>query len=439
MKRKKGELEIGCVIGPNGKPDLLQKVNINAEGMLSHCAILGQSGSGKSNGMGRILEELVSNTLAKIVILDPNSDFVVLGDIVKRKDRHFNFIWSKVNITVISNRTKDELSIKSGNTTISPFYICWDDLSFSQKCLFLGITVEHNSDEISTLRTIDEIVTHNKSLVAINKQFTLSVLVQCVQTVIETLESKSPSHPGIQIPTDFQLAFINKRALFSLQTRLLDIWQSDIWGFAGKGSPIQETVKKYVTCNENRPCVLVIDLPSVPRQQDRLMVCHIIMECLWESAQLLWTEAVASTENGDKRVPVFLVIDEAHNIAPASTGKGFSSTVSESILKIASEGRKYALSLVVATQRLSRINLGLLSELDNLILFRIKNTTELEILSQLFGISKRHQMRKIPEFTQGDALLFGKITQSATHVHFFERRTKPGGKNISRYWLRPRT
>ena len=46
-----------------------------------HTAVLAQSGSGKSFMVGRVIEELLIKTKARIVVLDPNSDFVRLGDI----------------------------------------------------------------------------------------------------------------------------------------------------------------------------------------------------------------------------------------------------------------------------------------------------------------------------------------------------------------------
>src|SRR5712691_8534306 len=45
-----------------------------------HTAVLAQSGSGKSFMIGRLLEELLLKTKARIVVLDPNSDFVRLPE-----------------------------------------------------------------------------------------------------------------------------------------------------------------------------------------------------------------------------------------------------------------------------------------------------------------------------------------------------------------------
>src|SRR6266478_4629063 len=50
-------------------------VQLRPEGLAAHTAIIAQSGSGKSFMLGRLLEELVGKTKARLLILDPNSDF----------------------------------------------------------------------------------------------------------------------------------------------------------------------------------------------------------------------------------------------------------------------------------------------------------------------------------------------------------------------------
>jgi GTPase SAR1 family protein len=50
-------------------------VPVSSSHILYHTAIVGQSGSGKSYFLARLLEEIVLKTRARILILDPNGDF----------------------------------------------------------------------------------------------------------------------------------------------------------------------------------------------------------------------------------------------------------------------------------------------------------------------------------------------------------------------------
>src|ERR1700743_3465109 len=62
----------------------------------NHTLIVGQSRSGKTTAGRRIIEEILSWTEARLVILDPNADFKYLGELdpdserdVKKEDPHF--------------------------------------------------------------------------------------------------------------------------------------------------------------------------------------------------------------------------------------------------------------------------------------------------------------------------------------------------------------
>ncbi|MFD4421071.1 ATP-binding protein [Agromyces sp. NPDC058484] len=70
------ELEVGVNLTPPGGPARLLPKRFNR-----HTFWCGQSGSGKTYALGVVLEQLVAHTALPIVIFDPNSDFVRLGEL----------------------------------------------------------------------------------------------------------------------------------------------------------------------------------------------------------------------------------------------------------------------------------------------------------------------------------------------------------------------
>jgi hypothetical protein len=56
---------------------------VRAVDMASHTAIIAQSGSGKSFFLGRLIEELLLNSKARCVVLDPNADFRRVAEVVE--------------------------------------------------------------------------------------------------------------------------------------------------------------------------------------------------------------------------------------------------------------------------------------------------------------------------------------------------------------------
>lgn len=73
--RPAGALPIGTAL-ESGAPALLRAQRFNR-----HTFWCGQSGSGKTYALGVLLEQLLVHTRLPIVVLDPNSDFVRLGEL----------------------------------------------------------------------------------------------------------------------------------------------------------------------------------------------------------------------------------------------------------------------------------------------------------------------------------------------------------------------
>ncbi len=62
------------------------RVSLDASGFDRHTFFCGQSGSGKTYALGTVLERLILDTDLRIVVLDPNSDFVRLGEVREGAD-----------------------------------------------------------------------------------------------------------------------------------------------------------------------------------------------------------------------------------------------------------------------------------------------------------------------------------------------------------------
>ncbi len=71
-------LLLGSLLGYK-KP--LVPIPLPSKEFSKHTAILAQSGSGKSFFLGRLIEELLLKTECKVLILDPNSDFVRIHEV----------------------------------------------------------------------------------------------------------------------------------------------------------------------------------------------------------------------------------------------------------------------------------------------------------------------------------------------------------------------
>lgn len=138
----------------------------------------------------------------------------------------------------------------------------------------------------------------------------------------------------------------------------------------------------------------------------------------------------------DTRVPTFIVIDEAHNFAPEEPNNELQARVSDKIAQIASEGRKYGLYLILATQRPKKLRKGLLSECENAALLRIQSKVERSYAGETLGVGDI--IERVGASGSGVALLHGRWVPESMSLHTAPVRTVLGGGDIDpQFWTQP--
>jgi DNA helicase HerA-like ATPase len=131
-----------------------------------------------------------------------------------------------------------------------------------------------------------------------------------------------------------------------------------------------------------------------------------------------------------------VVIDEAHNIAPEQPANDKSAGVVEILTRIAMEGRKYGLFLILVTQRPSRVSSNLLSQCDNLCLMKMSNPADVNLVKERFGIIPPELADKALEFKKGQVVLCGQFVERPVVAQVSPRRTVEGGRSLrDDFWL----
>ena len=133
----------------------------------------------------------------------------------------------------------------------------------------------------------------------------------------------------------------------------------------------------------------------------------------------------------NERKATLIVIDEAHNICPAEPETALSSLLTESVIRIAAEGRKFGLYLLLASQRPQKIHPNVLSQCDNLMLMRMNSIADLNYLSEVFSFVSPNLLAEAAHFRQGNSLIAGQIVPTPTLVEFVQRISQEGGSDVS--------
>jgi hypothetical protein len=183
---------------------------------------------------------------------------------------------------------------------------------------------------------------------------------------------------------------------------------------------------------------LVLSLDSA-NQADTLLIVEVALSRLWTRAKAAWRErADQIPEAGagpDKRVPTFIIIDEAHNFAPEQSSNPLRERVTARLMQIASEGRKYGLYLVLATQRPTKLHKELVSECENICLLRVQADIETKFACDVLGYTMQY-VAAVKGFIQGQGLFNGRWMEGHMQIDakIAPARTVVGGGGLGDDW-----
>jgi hypothetical protein len=123
---------------------------------------------------------------------------------------------------------------------------------------------------------------------------------------------------------------------------------------------------------------------------------------------------------------VFIVVEEAHNFVPPEAF-----THSASIIRrIAQEGRKFGVFLLLISQRPGRIHPDSLSQCNSQIVLKITNPRDQNAIAQSSERLSEDLINDLPGLNVGEAVVVGDITRTPVMVKVRPRITKEGGADI---------
>ena len=105
-------------------------------------------------------------------------------------------------------------------------------------------------------------------------------------------------------------------------------------------------------------------------------------------------------------------------------------------IKIAAEGRKFGLYLLLSTQRPPKVHENIVSQCDNLLLMRMNSVADVGHLTEVFSFVPPSLLARATGFKQGEALVAGKVVPAPTFVRFGARVSEEGGSDVPTDWAR---
>lgn len=137
-----------------------------------------------------------------------------------------------------------------------------------------------------------------------------------------------------------------------------------------------------------------------------------------------------------KNRPVVVIVDEAHNFLGRKVGLEDYATKLDSFEIIAKEGRKYGLSICLTTQRPRDITEGVLSQMGTLIVHRLTNDRDREVVERACGEIDRSASSFLPNLKPGEAAIIGADfpIPLTIQIHPPDAKPKSDGPNYQQCW-----
>ena len=173
--------------------------------------------------------------------------------------------------------------------------------------------------------------------------------------------------------------------------------------------------------------VIIIDLNSANDETVEVISC-VISRLIFEKLK---------TAKNRNQFPINLVLEEAHRYISTESGKIFGDA-NRIFERIAKEGRKYGMFLLVSSQRPSELSRTVLSQCSNFIVHRIQNPEDLSHIRQITPHISETILKRLPSIPTQHALIFGHSVNLPTTFKVNEANPKPKSDNneISKNWFK---
>lgn len=389
-----------------------------------HAALLGSTGSGKSFTVASILEQSAQLPHANIIVFDLHGEY---------SSMKFACHYRIAGI--------GDLKAKKEGAIFLPFWLLnYDEM----QSLFVDRSEESAPNQASELmKQVVEL--KKKSIEGLGKHelldgFTVDTpvpypLADLIEAIAEKdREMVQGSKGEKQGPLFGKLTrFLNRISVKTKDRRYAFMYQApaEYETYEALHQLAEKLLGTGIKQDGINPGIKIVDFSEVP--SDILPVVVGLVARIVYQIQF-WSSPGA---DGDARHPIVLVCDEAHLYLPssaASTGP-LEKRALENFERIAKEGRKYGVGLMVVSQRPSDVSTTILSQCSNIISLRLANKTDQAVVKQLLPESLEGLMEVLPTLDVGEAVVVGDATLLPTRIKMAKPKHEPRSATIP-FWTR---
>lgn len=361
-----------------------------------HACIVGNTGSGKSETVAKILEETSRLPGSNVIVFDIHGEYTGLS--YARNIKIGTDIGFPIWMFGFSDMVANILKIKEETSSVV--------MSALRKCYY-KCCVNANENK-PVYFDFDELLSHmkhlNNSYEATGEFYKSGAKEGQMKTVKGEYNGKLSS------------------VISTMQTKRMDSRYDFLFG---KSDPDE---LKYIIkdiMDNDRP-VKNIDLSDIPHDV-AISIIGIITKMIYEVHKMYDPEELC---------PVVLVCDEAHVYIPNNFALSASEKRMVGIFEdIAKEGRKFGFSLFVASQRPSELNKTIMAQCANFIVSKLNNENDKSMIKGMMPDGSESMIDSTTTFSPGEVLIVGDSVPIPLRIQVSLANERPKSRTID-FWQR---
>lgn len=377
-----------------------------------HIAIVGSTGSGKSHTVAKILQKAIFAKNGEYEGL--NNSHIVIFDI----HSEYKTAFPEANYIDINNLVLPYWLLNSDE--LQELFIDTEANDHNQRNIFKEAVVESRKNHFTGAQELKDKIHFDSPLF-----FDIDEVLAFAKNKNEEMVQGAKGLK--QGPLFGQLTnFVNR-----LENKLGDKRMEFLLGNDSKDATLEDTLKQLIGYFETGSNVTVLDLSGIPFDVLSITV-SLISRILFEFGY--YYKKMREQDGETNNVPLLLVYEEAHKYVPNSDMAKYRAS-KESIERIAKEGRKYGVSLLLASQRPSEISETIFSQCNNFLALRLTNPNDQNYVKRLLPDTLGGLVDKMPSLRAGECLLIGDAVVLPSIVQIDKCDPSPASSDIPYFQL----
>lgn len=379
-----------------------------------HAVIVGSTGSGKSWTVARLIEQVVKLPSANALIFDIHGEYKNLAEKIE---------------TIEYLRIAGPIDESIGSNIFLPYWL----LTYEEMIAMMLDRSDSNAPNQARAFFEAVIKAKKSKLEAEDKteilnNFTIDspLPYELNNVLIELKQLDTEMVPGARSEKQGPLFGKLTRFIQRLETKISDRRLNFLFSSNAelkKYEWFEEFGQKLMGFENDTKGVKVIDFSEVPSDILPLII-GLVARIVFSIQQ--WTKQ-------EDRHPIALFCDEAHLYISEKPASSVDESALKNFERIAKEGRKYGIGLVVISQRPADVNRTVLSQSNNFVAMRLTNAEDQSVIKRLFPDSLGDFAELLPILDIGEALVVGDASLLPSRIKRTEPTVKPQSATVD-FW-----